>query len=95
MKYVKKYIRNEKIEMIEEMEEVLIVVIIVVQMIKMKIEDLIIERRIGEMERKMGLILGDERGVIMVVVEMMLLKWIVKKKKKDWVKNEKQKKMID
>ena len=75
--YVQPYLDNELFAMVAAAGIVFIVALIIVSLITMKIADLIIDSRIGALDRTLGFLYGAARGVLVVAVALLLFKGLV------------------
>jgi membrane protein required for colicin V production len=60
--------------------------LIVVSVITVRISDLILDSRIGALDRTLGFLFGLARGLLIVVVAFLFFSWLVPEKQRpDWV----------
>src|ERR1700730_7654280 len=60
--------------------------LIVVSVITVRISDMILDSRIGALDRTLGFLFGLARGLLIVVVAFMFFSWLVPDKQRpDWV----------
>src|SRR5665213_14175 len=65
---------------------VFIATLIVVSIITVRISDMILDSRIGALDRTLGFLFGLARGLLIVVVAFMFFSWLVPDKQRpDWV----------
>jgi len=83
--YAQRYIDNDQIALAASAGAVFVVALIVVTLITMKIADLIIDSRIGALDRTLGFLYGAARGVIVVAVALLFFNWLVGSKPPEWV----------
>ena len=66
--------------------------LIVVAVITIKISDMILDSRIGALDRTLGFLFGLGRGLVIVVVAFLFFAWLVPEKSQpEWVRNAKSK----
>jgi membrane protein required for colicin V production len=69
---------------------VFLVTLIVVSLITMRISDMILDSRIGALDRTLGFLFGLARGLLIVVVAFLFFAWLVKPESRpDGVRNAK------
>lgn len=61
--------------------------LIVVSIVTVKISDLILDSRIGALDRTLGFVFGAARGFLLCVVAFLFFEWLVQGKEPDWSKN--------
>ena len=93
--YVQPYIDNELFAMVAAAGIVFIVALIIVSLITMKIADLIIDSRIGALDRTLGFLYGAARGVLVVAVALLLFKGLVGGQQPPSVANAKSRPMLE
>ena len=74
---IQPYVDNETLATIIAVVVVFIVVLVIVTYITMKIADLVVDSRIGSMDRMFGFLFGAARGLLVVVVAFAGFIWLV------------------
>jgi membrane protein required for colicin V production len=70
--------------------------LIVVSIITVRISDMILDSRIGALDRTLGFLFGLARGLLIVVVAFMFFSWLVPEKQRpDWVSGAKSRVVLD
>ena len=92
---VQPYVASTTIASIIAAVSIFIVALIVVSLITMKIADMIIDSRIGALDRALGFVFGAVRGVLLVVVAMLFFNWLVADNQPTWVANARTKPLLD
>lgn len=93
--YVQPYLDNELFAMVAAAGIVFIVALIIVSLITMKIADLIIDSRIGALDRTLGFLYGAARGVLVVAVALLLFKGLVGGQQPPSIANAKSRPMLE
>jgi membrane protein required for colicin V production len=93
--YAQRYIDNEQIALAASAGAVFVVALIVVTLITMKIADLIIDSRIGALDRTLGFLYGVARGVIVVAVALLFFNWLVGSNPPEWVSQAKSRPFLE
>ncbi len=73
---------------------IFLVVLIIVSYLTMLVADMIIDSRIGVLDRTLGFIFGAARGALLVIVTLMGFLWLANEQEPDWVANAKSKPMM-
>lgn len=92
--FVAPYIENEKAAMGAAAAGIFLVALIVVTLITMKIADLIIDSRIGALDRTLGFIYGAARGILVVAVAMLFSDWLIGPNQPKWISDAKSRGML-
>lgn len=86
----KTYFNNDTVASIVVVGGVFIGTLIVVSIITVRISDMILDSRIGALDRTLGFLFGLARGLLIVVVAFVFFSWLVQDKQQpDWVRNAK------
>lgn len=94
--YAMNYTSDEKIARAGSAGIVFLIALIVISFITSKIADLIIDSRIGALDRTLGFLFGAARGVLLLVVAVAFWNWLVAAETQpDWVKQAKSKPFLD
>ncbi len=89
------YISSETFAKIAAGGAVFVVALIVVTFITMRIADMIIDSRIGPLDRTLGFVFGAVRGIIVVAVALLFFNWLVGDRPPTWVAEAKSKPLLD
>ena len=73
---------------------IFLIVLIIVSYITMLLADLIIESRIGVLDRTLGFIFGAGRGALLVIITLMGFLWLSNDNEPKWVAEAKSKPML-
>jgi membrane protein required for colicin V production len=88
--YVKPYISNDNFALAASIAVVFIGVLIVVSLFTVKISDLILDSKIGALDRSLGFLFGAVRGFLIAVIAFMFFdKLVGDKQQPEWVKQAK------
>ncbi|MCF6320351.1 MAG: CvpA family protein [Rhizobiaceae bacterium] len=76
---------------------IFLVTLIVVSLLTMKIADVIVDSRVGALDRSLGFVFGAARGLLLVVVPLMFYNWLVPDvaKQPTWISGAKSKSMLE
>jgi membrane protein required for colicin V production len=82
----KTYFTNDTVAAVVVVAGVFLGTLIVVSVITVRISDMILDSRIGALDRTLGFLFGLGRGLLIVVVAFMFFTWLVPDKQRpDWV----------
>ncbi len=86
----KAYFNNDTIAMIAVVAGVFLGTLIVATVITSRISDMVLDSRIGALDRTLGFLFGLGRGLLIVVVAFLFFAWLVPDKQQpDWVRSAK------
>src|SRR5450755_2549164 len=92
----KTYLNNDTVASVVVVAGVFVGTLIVVSIITVRISDMILDSRIGALDRPLGFRVGLARGLLSVVVAYLFFSWLVPDKQRpDWVTNAKSRTMLD
>ena len=92
----KTYIQNETIASVAVVAGVFIGTLIVVSIVTVRISDMILDSRIGALDRTLGFLFGLARGLLILVVAYQFFIWLVPDKQRpDWVTAAKSRTVLD
>src|SRR6516225_4864678 len=92
----KTYFNSDTIASIAVVAGVFIGTLIIVSVITVRISDMILDSRIGALDRTLGFLFGLARGLLIVVVAYEFFSWLVPEKQRpDWVTGAKSRTMLD
>jgi membrane protein required for colicin V production len=76
---------------------IFLVTLIIVSLLTMRIADVIVDSRVGALDRSLGFAFGAARGLLLVVVPLMFYNWLVPdiNKQPTWISNSKSKPMLE
>src|ERR1700716_203757 len=86
----KTYFNNDTVASVVVVAGVFVGTLIVVSIVTVRISDMILDSRIGALDRTLGFLFGLARGLLIVVVAFLFFSWLVPDKQRpDWVANAK------
>ena len=75
---------------------VFLLTLLIVSIITVRISDMVLDSRVGALDRTLGFLFGLGRGLIIVVVAFLFFAWLVPDKQRpDWVTNAKSRTVLD
>ena len=92
----KTYFNNDTLASIVVVGGVFVGTLILVSIITVRISDMILDSRIGALDRTLGFLFGLGRGLLIVVVAFLFFSWLVPDKQRpDWVTGAKSRVVLD
>jgi membrane protein required for colicin V production len=86
----KTYFSNDTVAAVVVIAGVFLGTLIIVSIITVRISDMILDSRIGALDRTLGFLFGLARGLLIVVVAYLFFNWLVPDKQRpEWVTNAK------
>ena len=80
----RQYLTNPTVALVAAIGAIFILTLIIVSIITVKISDLILDSRIGALDRTLGFVFGAARGVLICVIGWVFLAWLVQGKTPEW-----------
>lgn len=87
--FAKQYIAQDTIAMAASIAGIFFVTLFLVWVITARISDMILDSRVGALDRTLGFVFGLGRGLIVMVVAFLFLTWLLHDRQPDWVKEAK------
>src|ERR1700739_3443509 len=88
----KQYFNSELVAAVAVVGGVFLGTLLVVSVLTVRISDMVLDSRVGALDRTLGFLFGLGRGLIIVVVAYMFFDWLVPDRSKpDWVLHAKSK----
>ena len=92
----KTYFNNDTVASVVVVAGVFVGTLILVSIITVRISDMILDSRIGALDRTLGFLFGLARGLLIVVVAYQFFIWLVPDKQQpDWVRSAKSRTVLD
>ncbi|MGA8320710.1 MAG: CvpA family protein, partial [Xanthobacteraceae bacterium] len=88
----KQYVNSDMVAAGISIGAVFLLTLLIVSVITVRISDMILDSRVGALDRTLGFLFGLGRGLIIVVVAFRFFAWLVPDRSQpEWVKNAKSK----
>jgi membrane protein required for colicin V production len=78
------YISSTTVALVAAIGGIFVVTLIVVSIITVQISDLILDSRIGALDRTLGLFFGAARGFLICVIGWAFMSWLLQGKEPEW-----------
>ncbi len=93
--YAKQYISSDTVALVAAIGAIFIVTLIVVSIITVKVSDLILDSRIGALDRTLGFVFGAGRGFVICVIGWIFLSWLLQGKEPEWATTARSRPMLE
>jgi membrane protein required for colicin V production len=88
--FAKQYFNNDIVAAVSVIGGVFLVTLLVVSVLTIRISDMVLDSRVGALDRTLGFLFGLARGLVIVVVAFVFFNWLVPERSQpDWIKNAK------
>lgn len=88
--YAKQYFNNDVVAAVAVIGGVFVVTLLVVSILTVRISDMVLDSRVGALDRTLGFLFGLARGLVIVVVAFLFFTWLVPDRSQpEWVKSAK------
>jgi len=88
--YARQYFNSDVVAAVAVIAGVFLLTLIVVSILTVRISDMVLDSRVGALDRTLGFLFGLARGLIIVVVAFMFFNWLVPDKNQpEWVRGAK------
>jgi membrane protein required for colicin V production len=89
---VKQYVSSDIVATAVTIVGIFLVTLLVISIVTVRISDMILDSRVGALDRTLGFLFGLGRGLIIMVVAYLFFAWLVPDRSQpEWVKNAKSK----
>ncbi|HZH11016.1 MAG TPA: CvpA family protein [Microvirga sp.] len=78
------YISSNTVALVASIGGIFVITLIIVSIITVQISDLILDSRIGALDRTLGLFFGAARGFLICVIGWAFLSWLLQGKEPEW-----------
>lgn len=76
--HLEPYISNPTIAQVASIASVFIITLVLVSFVTVQISDLILDSRIGAVDRSLGFVFGAARGILICAIALVFFNWLVK-----------------
>ena len=93
--YLKPYISKDNIAVAISAAAIFFLTLVVVSIFTVKISDLILDSKVGALDRSLGFLYGAARGLLLCVVAFLFFNWLVPEKTQpEWVRSARTKPLL-
>ena len=90
MGFIKPYISKDVIAQVVDAAAVFFAALFLITIVTVKLSDVILDSKIGALDRTLGFLFGLARGLLIIVVAFQFFAWLVPEKQQpDWVRSAK------
>jgi membrane protein required for colicin V production len=88
--FAKQYFNNDIVAAVAVVGGVFLVTLLVVSVVTVRISDMVLDSRVGALDRTLGFLFGLGRGLVIVVVAFLFFTWLVPDRSQpEWVRSAK------
>jgi membrane protein required for colicin V production len=85
--FAKGYFNNDIIAAVAVIGGVFLITLLIVSVLTVRVSDMVLDSRVGALDRTLGFLFGLGRGLVIVVVAFMFFTWLVPDRSQpEWVK---------
>lgn len=92
---VAQQVSNATVALVASIAAIFLGTLIVVSIITVKISDMILDSRIGAVDRSLGFVFGAGRGFLICVIGWVFLAWLVQGKMPEWAAQARSRPMLE
>lgn len=92
---VKQHVNSDTVALVASIAAIFLGVLIVVSIITVKVSDVVLDSRIGAVDRSLGFLFGAGRGFLICVIGWVFLAWLVQGKVPDWAAQARSRPMLE
>jgi membrane protein required for colicin V production len=86
----KQYFNNDIVAAVAVVGGVFLLTLLIVSVLTIRVSDMVLDSRVGALDRTLGFLFGLGRGLIIVVIAFQFFTWLVPERSQpDWVKSAK------
>jgi membrane protein required for colicin V production len=88
--YARQYFNNDVVATVAVVGGVFLLTLIIVSILTVRISDMVLDSRVGALDRTLGFLFGLARGLVIVVIAFLFFTWLVPDRSQpEWVKSAK------
>ncbi len=88
--FAKQYFNNDIVAAVAVVGGVFLLTLLIVSVVTVRISDMVLDSRVGALDRTLGFLFGLGRGLVIVVVAFMFFSWLVPDRSQpEWVRSAK------
>ncbi len=92
---VKQHVTSDTVALVASIAAIFLGTLIVVSIITVKISDVVLDSRIGAIDRSLGFLFGAARGFLICVIGWVFLSWLVQGKVPTWATEARSRPMLE
>ncbi len=92
---VKQHVSSDTVALVGSIAAIFLIVLIIVSIITVKISDVVLDSRIGAVDRSLGFLFGAARGFLICTIGWVFLAWLVQGKVPEWATQARSRPMLE
>ncbi|MHC2000657.1 CvpA family protein [Methylobacterium sp. CM6241] len=92
---VSQHVSNATVALVASIATIFLLTLVIVSIITVKVSDMILDSRIGAIDRSLGFVFGAGRGFLICVIGWVFLAWLVQGKMPDWAAQARSRPMLE
>ncbi|GJD37129.1 CvpA family protein [Methylobacterium aerolatum] len=92
---VKQHVSSDTVALVSAIAAIFLVTLVIVSIITVKVSDVVLDSRIGAVDRSLGFLFGAARGFLICVIGWVFLAWLVQGKVPDWAAQARTRPMLE
>jgi membrane protein required for colicin V production len=92
---VKQHVSSDTVALVGSIAAIFLIVLVIVSIITVKISDVVLDSRIGAVDRSLGFLFGAARGFLICTIGWVFLAWLVQGKVPDWAAQARSRPMLE
>jgi membrane protein required for colicin V production len=92
---VKQHVSSDTVALVGSIAAIFLVTLVIVSIITVKISDVVLDSRIGAVDRSLGFLFGAARGFLICTIGWVFLAWLVQGKVPDWAAQARSRPMLE
>ncbi len=92
---IKQHVTSDTVSLVASIAAIFLGTLLVVSIITVRISDLVLDSRIGAVDRSLGFLFGAGRGFLICVIGWVFLAWLVQDKVPEWAAQAKTRPLLE
>lgn len=92
---VKQHVSSDTVALVASIAAIFLGTLILVSIVTVKVSDLVLDSRIGAVDRSLGFLFGAGRGFLICVIGWVFLAWLVQGKMPEWASEAKSRPLLE
>jgi membrane protein required for colicin V production len=92
---VKQHVNSDTVALVGSIAAIFLVTLIIVSIITVKVSDVVLDSRIGAVDRSLGFLFGAARGFLICVIGWVFLAWLLQGKVPEWAAQARSRPMLE
>lgn len=92
---IKQHVTSDTVSLVASIAAIFLGTLLIVSIITVRVSDLVLDSRIGAVDRSLGFLFGAGRGFLICVIGWVFLAWLVQGKVPEWAAQAKTKPLLE